>query len=389
MANDLTFDQISTILNSVVSQATGTAQATAVNTSQFITQAQTALKCGYDPFLKALSTTLSDTIFSIRPYSRKFGGLQVSNQQYGNHVRKLTAIDDDWIDNAAVTLTDGASTDPYIVNKQQVLQTNFYGEETFARYKTIFDYQIDDALTGPDQFQSFVSMILQNATDQIEQAHESMARMIIANFIGAKYVADTGNVVHLVTLYNDESGLSLTSETVLQPENFPAFYRWAIAKIMVLSDFLTERSVRYHMNITDKEVARHTPKNRQKLYLYNNYMKLAETNVLSSTYQLKFLDVVDYEPVNFWQSIITPQNIYVQPNYIDKTGAVVNAESASSISNVFGILFDDEAMGYTVVNQKSYTTPFNARGAYYNIWWHFIDRYWNDLTENAVVFLLD
>ena len=33
--------------------------------------------------------------------------------------------------------------------------------------------------------------------------------------------------------------------------------------------------------------------------------------------------------------------------------------------------------------------PFNARGGYTNFFWHFTDRYNLDLTENAVVLVLD
>ena len=43
-ANDLTFNQISAVLNSVVRQATGQAAQVATDTSSFVTQAQTALK---------------------------------------------------------------------------------------------------------------------------------------------------------------------------------------------------------------------------------------------------------------------------------------------------------------------------------------------------------
>ena len=48
-ANDLSFNQLSTVLNSIVSQATGKTPLAITNTSEFISVAQTALKTGYDP----------------------------------------------------------------------------------------------------------------------------------------------------------------------------------------------------------------------------------------------------------------------------------------------------------------------------------------------------
>ena len=64
MANDLTFTQASAILNAIQSQATGTAAIAPVDSASFITSAQTALKTGYDPLMKAISQVLSRTIFS-------------------------------------------------------------------------------------------------------------------------------------------------------------------------------------------------------------------------------------------------------------------------------------------------------------------------------------
>ena len=43
MANTLTFDQISTVLNDIVKQATGMETMKATDTSSFVAQAQTAL----------------------------------------------------------------------------------------------------------------------------------------------------------------------------------------------------------------------------------------------------------------------------------------------------------------------------------------------------------
>ena len=44
--NDMTFNQLSTVLNSIASQATGKAQITPVNTNEFVSLAQTTLKTG-------------------------------------------------------------------------------------------------------------------------------------------------------------------------------------------------------------------------------------------------------------------------------------------------------------------------------------------------------
>ena len=50
---------------------------------------------------------------------------------------------------------------------------------------------------------------------------------------------------------------------------------------------------------------------------------------------------------------------------------------------------DEEAIGYTITLERTERTPLNARGMYYNQFWHDTKKYWTDLTENAVVFILD
>ena len=393
MANTLTFDQISTVLNSIVQQATGQTAIAATDTSSFVAQANTALLTGYDTLATAISQVLSRTIFSVRPYDSKFGGLRVSNQKYGNHIRKLQMIDKSWENDQRFTLTDGASVDQYVVSKPKVLQTNFYGAQIYQRHDTIYRDQLDQAFSGPDEFASFLAMYLQNARDMIEQAHEQTARMTIANFIGAK-AQKQNNYVNLLAEYNDYLGLDgttgktrLTIADVYKPENYTAFVRWMYGRILTYSDWLTERTQVYHVNVTGKEISRHTPKRNQRLYIYAPEMNNIRTSALSDIYHDEYLNLGSYESVNFWQSIKTPGSINVTPSYTDTDGTVKKG-TAQNLKNIIGVLMDEEAAGYTVVNEWSAPTPFNAAGGYYNQYYHFTDRYWNDLTENAVVFYL-
>ena len=102
MANDLSFNQMSTVLNAIVAQATGTAALSVVDTSSFVTAGQEALKAGYDTLSTAISQVLSRTIFSIRPYTSKFKGMEMTQQQYGNITRKLSPIDKPFVNDPAI-----------------------------------------------------------------------------------------------------------------------------------------------------------------------------------------------------------------------------------------------------------------------------------------------
>ena len=387
-ANDLTFEQIATVLNSIAQQATGQAQLTATNTSDFITVAQTTLKAGADPIMNAISQTLSKTIFSIRPYFEKFQGLRVDSIRWGNHVRKLSSVDRPFIQADKWNLTDGTSVDPFVIRQPEVLQTNFYGADTYADELTVFDDQLDNAFKGPDEFGSFISMIMGNITDKHAQAREALARACIANLIGGKVAGDSGNVIHLLTEYNTLTGLTLTAQTVYQPANFAPFMQWVYSRIAEMSSKLTERTTKYHINVTGKPIARHTPMERQKVFMYAPARYQIDARVLADTYHDTFLRFAADETVNYWQAIDDPAAINVKATYMASNGTLTTPQSATKIDNIFAVLMDDEAAGYTTIHEKM-GSIYNPRGEYSNIFWSFDLRYWNDFTENAIIFLLD
>lgn len=389
--NDLTITDVGTILTSIAKQATGASTLSVNNTKDFITVAQTTLKVGYDPLIASIFQVLSKTIFSIRPYYRKFAGINVSNQRFGNITRKLNISDKDWETDERLPLTDAASVDMYKVIKPSILQTNFYGANKYQRHITIFKDQLDTAFASPDEFGRFITMVMQNATDVIEQGHETLARSVIANFIGG-ILADEDNgtrTIHLLTEYNELTGQTLTAETVYQPDNFANFMKFVVARIKSLSAMFTERTQLYQTQVTDKPITRHTPYRNQKLYLYSPTQYLTETAVLSDIFNDQYMKLMDFERVNFWQNPNSPDALNVMPIYLKSDGKLTSPTAAVNEPHVFGVLFDDEALGYTVVNQWSATTPFNAAGGYSNVYYHFTDRYWNDFTEKGVVLLLD
>ena len=390
--NDLSFNQVAILLNAITSQATGQTEITPTNTNQFVSLATTALKTGYDPLATAISQVLSWTIFSERPYTAKFKGLKVSNQQYGNIVRKLNIVDKPAKEDARFNLVNGAVVAPsmFSVNKPEILQTNFYGANVFSRDYTLYKDQLDCAFRSPDEFQRFISMVVRNTQDKIEQDRENLARATLANFIGGIAAENNDDrVVHLLTEYNAATGKALTNVTVYEPENFPAFMAWVYARIGEISELMTERSQKFQTIVNNKNINRHTPAAFQRLYLSTAKMLQYDSMVLANAFHDNYLKYADFERVNFWQSIDDRQTINVKASYLGADGLIKTQESAAKVENIFGIIFDDEALGFTEVNEWSQPSPFEASGGYTTFWYHFTLRFWNDYTEKAVLLLLD
>lgn len=388
MANALTQNQLYTVLNSIAAQATGNAGLTATDTSSFVSVADVTLKSGYDNVISAISQVLSRTIFSNRPYTRKFRSLETDRITFGNHVRKLAIADKDWESDERLPLTEGESVDMFRVSKPNILQTNFYGQEVYQRHYTLFKDQLDVAFSNETEFARFVAMVVQNCSDIIEQAHESLSRYTVVNAIaGIIALNNSSQIVHLLTEYNTLTGLSLDAQSVYEPDNFKAFIQWAYARMATVSDLLTERSEIFHNNISGKAIKRHTPKEMQRAYIYAPTRNMIDSMVYANTFNDRYLRGVEAESVSFWQSIKDPTKINVKCGYTDNTG--VPATDTVTEDNIFALIFDREMMGMTVVNQWSAVTPFNAAGGYSNTYFHFTDRYYNDNFENAVLFLLD
>lgn len=391
-ANVLTYNAIGTILNQIVTQATGKAVITPTNTSEFVTVAQTGLLAGYDNLMGAISQVLSRTIISTRPYYRKFQGLEADAIRYGNHVRKINYVDRDWEDGSRLPLTTGVPVDDQSPTLDDVLQTNFYGQNDYEIPWTLFSNQIDVAFQGPDELGAFVTGKLQNISDQTEQKHEALARMTLVNLIAG--VINTGSpyqLVHLVSEYNTYSGYS-PAKTLTDirgdAAEYEKFVKWAYGRVAQISSMITERSLIYHQNVTGKEISRHTPYDRQNVYLLSSERFQMEASVLADVYHDNYLRMADTGILNYWQSITSPDTISVTPTFMLSTGAL-DSSTAVSQANVFGIICDQEAAGYTIVNQRTTNAAYNGKGEFQNFWLKFTDRYWNDFTENVVVLLMD
>lgn len=386
--NTMDFEQSATLLAAICSQATGKTTIAPTNAADFITVGQVTLSAGYDKVLNAISMVVGKTVFSMRPYSAKFAGLVMDNLKWGAITRKVAISDKPFEDNEAFNLVDGTSVDHFTINKPSVCQFNFYGANTYAKSYTIFKNQLDAAMRSAEEFGAFMTMVTQNALDMIEQAKESMARLAINNFIAGKITASNG-VIHLLTEYNTETGGSFTSTTIKDPDNFPAFVKWAYARIATISNMMTERSNKYQIQVTGHELTRHTPLVNQKVYLYNWLLNNIDARVLADTYNYKFLEFADVEAVNYWQSIDSPDEIDITPVYLKSDGTLDSPGSAVNQSEVLGLIFDEEAIGITVMDEFAGVTELNQKGLFWNFYYHFLIRYFNDFTEKGVILLLD
>ena len=398
--NSLSFQQCSTVLTSLVKQATGR-DVVVSTTPDFISVAQTALSLPKDIIYNTLSDVLARTIFSIRPYDSRFTGLEKDLPTWGGYMRKLSIIEDDWDDSKAYAWPvaydssqsghetgDGYSVDQYVIKKRGVQQTNFIGQSVFQDHYTVFDDQLETAFRGPEEFGSFLAMMTTYMSNKIELAKDGLSTGLISNLIGTLLVENnSARVVKLLTEYNSLTGGEYTSSTIFLPDNFGPFMKYCYGRIASIANKFRAMSTMYQTKISSQNIARHTPYDKQKLYILDDDRYAMESRVLADTFHDNYLTLADVESIPFWQGIATPDKVIVKPTYTNTSGEVTTAGSAKTQTGVFALLFDTDAAGWAMVHQNVFPAR-NGAGEYTNFWYNMRLRCFQDNTEKAVVFLL-
>lgn len=400
--NQLGFEQAATLLAALHTQVTGMTSIAPTDTASFVSMAQATLQAGYEPVLNAISQVLGRTLIAVRPYSRKFKGLEMSSERWGGITRKINfgdkaldpyvALDPDAIGDPTFALTDGDSIDQYKVKKPEVLQTVYVGQAVYESSYTIFEKQLSTAFRSPEEFGAWMSGLMEHFSNEREQYLESLSRAILCNMIGAKKVLDSAGVplqiIDLLAEYNTATGLSLTATTVKLPANYPAFCKWAYAYIQHVSEMFTERTEMFQRPLTSYHIMRHTPKADQRLFMDADFLAHMTAEVLADTYHDNFLRYSEVEAVNFWQAAKDPNEVNVKPVYLNADCEFVNASDPVDVKGIVGVLMDRDAAGYNLADDDLVASPYNAKGQYYNLYNHVRIQLQNDLTEKAVVFCI-
>lgn len=394
--NAMSFEQAAAVLNELAAQATGQEQQAVVDLSSYISVGQRTLLTGYDPLAIGISQMVNRTIFAYRPYRGALSILDVDSDGYGAITRKVNALYMPVEEDGSYALVDGDhSPDMFDVRKPKLYQTNFYGYDVWTDHVSITRKQLKNAVTNPGDMGRLIDLVLGTKSNEMEISRESFRRATLANMIGAVHaIGNAVQVRHLLTEYNTATAQNppLTAATVRQGENYANFVRWAYAQIAKVSDMLRNPSARYHLNPTQGTILRHTPKADQRLYIYSGALHEVDATVLATTFNPG--NVKEQLPpvtasVDFFQSMDVPDQITVKPAYIGANGAVVVAPETQTVANIFALLADRDALGVNFYDQDVNVSPYEAAGQYYNYWYHDAHRYWNDVTENAVLFLMD
>lgn len=389
----LTAKQIFTIVNEVAAQAMGSKTMTVVDNSGLVALGNTVLGSNdtKNNFINALTDRIGRTIVSFREYHSHFPDFERDSIEWGNILQKLKIGMPNAEEDQSYNLADGTSVDMYKINKAKVNQLLFSTETPWQTHITVHLDELEKAFVDSSAMGAFISGMFGEVQNRIELAMENLSIDCVNNYMAEmikRKVQRPSRVINLVTDYNTAMGLATAD--ALKPQdalNTPAFLEYVVRRINTISstmEYMTSgmfNDTAFAGGDTQNDIySRHTPKSEQRMMLYIDLVNSLKTNVNSKAFNMKEVAIdLPFKTVPFWQSIKTPDGINVKP---------ASGGTAIVQSSVMGILFDREAMGTFKKKYSSLTSPINAAGKYYNVFYHMIEMYYNDLTENAVVFLL-
>lgn len=397
MANTLVPQDVYALMNKIVSEATGRTDISVTDTSSFVSVGETLLRVSTENTLNAISTVLAKTIFSVRPYTSSLNILNVSNERWGAVTRKIVTLYDeaeassDYNTNINPNqLDDGQSIDPWIIRRPKVLQLNMYGTLKLQKHITVFRDQLSLAFTSEAEFVRFINAIMVEFNNEISLLVEAKQRGVLISAIAGMHAMGLKEI-DLVNEFNKDNGTSYLRADVLSTY-LTEFMQFVASTIKIYSDKLKDMSVNYHANLSNyPAIMRHTPKEMQRMVMYSPIFTKMKTTVFSEIFNPSYLEIGDFEGVNYWQSNKegNETKIKCRPNILNvNTGESQTASEDVELDYVLGLLYDIEFMGTNTQFDWTATSALNVRGGYTNTFVHFRFNNYVDYSENAILFVL-
>lgn len=423
MARTLTTKDGYQLMNLLVRQATGQAAQSVVDASTFVSAGETVLATGKENTMNALSLVLGRTFAAVRPYNAKLALMNAINTGiYSHRLRKISYyaqdaqpsgyFNTDINTNFAEGFTAGENPDAqgvaqstksqYEQHPAMPLEVNFAGSTTWQDCITMYEDKLEQAFNSVESFNAFIEGILVEHGNDIESQKEGWNRMTLLSAITTRiYLAGQGvaasSVINLTSAFNTYFGTSYTSAQ-LRSTYLKEFLEFMVATIKETSDRMTERGTAYHDPLTKTvggvsySILRHTPKDRQRLYLYNPLFRKSEAIVMPEIFRPEYLNMEkQFERIEYWQSNDSDTNrsaINFNSAYLDSSDGTQKATGAVTASYVVGVLADEDAFMTDFQLEKVLTSPLEARKGYRNNWLTVAKNAIIDQTENMVVFIM-
>lgn len=333
-----------------------------------------------DNYVRKLVDKVGRVIISTRKYTGRLVSVIMDSTEYGSVTEKISFILPQAQENESWQLEDGVHYDQDIFTAPEVKVKYYNGKTTFEVPLSIADEQLKSAFRGRAEMDAFLSGIYLAVENALTLAMENLILRTINNYTGEAYNARATSykgAINLLSLYKTiNTSYTGTPEQALRDKDF---IRFASIKIKNVIRRMTSMSTLFNID----GMQRHTPVADLHLVLHDEFLSFAEGYLQSDTFHDELVKLPNAESVSYWQGTGDDFELANTTKIDVKTtsGATV------SLPYVIGVAFDRNALGVANFDRRT-TQHRNAKAEFVNLWYKQDARYFNDLTENFVMFYL-
>ena len=379
--------QIYTFLNDAREEVFG-AQDTQIEDLQGIVQLGDTIQnaMAYEKFANALVNRIGRTIFVTRKYDGGAPSVYRDEWEFGSIKQKSQGELPNATENETWELQDGQSYDENVFYGSSVSVKFYNGKVAYEIPLSVTDVQIKQSFLSLESMNSFLSMLYNNVQNALTIYMDVLISRTINNFIGetmydeyqgASFDSKSSvKAINLLYEYNQTHTPTLTASECLES---PDFLKWATYRMDRYVARFRKATKLYNI---EKKV-RFTPKNLLHFVVLSDFASLQKIYLQSNTYHDEMVKLPLYEEVACWQSMGDDDSL--------DESAKVHITTASGhevdASGILAVMFDHDALGVTNYNRRV-TSHYNAKAEFTNQWHKSDGEYFNDTSENFVVFFI-
>lgn len=386
--------QLHTLVNAVTQEILGETGVVAEDLSNVVDIGKTIIDSdNVDNYVKKLVNHIGKVVFVNRLYTGGVPSVLMDSWEYGSILEKISADLPEATINETWALEDKKDYSPDVFYKPSVSAKFFNSKVTFEIPMSFTEIQVKESFSSKEQLNGFISMLTTSIENAMTVKLDALIMRTINNMTAETLVAElntaaagqpvtidttrTGvKAVNLLKLYKDVSGKNLTADKAITD---PDFIRFATYQIGMYSDRMSKISTLFNV----EKAERFTPKDLQHIVLLSDFAKASETFLASNTQNAEMVALPKHETVPYWQgSGLT---------YSFDDVSTINVKTASkanvNVSGIIGVIFDRDALGVSNLDRRV-TTNYNPRAEFYTNFYKFDAGYYNDLSENFVLFFI-
>lgn len=386
--------QVATLINSVTSEIIGDSAVINEDLSNVVDIGKAIFdNTSYDNFVRSLVDHIGRVIFVDRVYTGNTLAIKRDAWEYGSVLEKISAGLPVATENETWELEDGASYDPNVFTKSDVLAKFYDSRITFEIPLSIADKQVKSAFSSATQLNAFVSM-LWGAVDKsmaikLEGLASRLVNNMIATTVNAEFPAVADNdysgmtgvkAINLLYEYNTDYNLTqdaLTKDNCLLS---PEFLKYASLKIEKTLSRLTRISTLFNIGAQP----RFTPADKQHLILLSDFKAASDCMLQSGVFHDQYTALPNATQVPYWQGSGTGYGLSSVSN-VHVEIPVSGSTKEINVGYVLGCAFDEDALMLACLDERT-TSNYNAKAEFTNYWRKVECGLFQDNNENFVVF---